>query len=544
MPDYDVGVVALSSPPPSAAITAYRPAVSVRNNGIHDALAVGSLRIYSAGLVIFTTELYSATISPGNTDDALAVDYWTPLAVGRYMVLADVTCTNDQLETNNHLPPTWITVGPQPPPPAPEVPLHAAQHEDGGPDEVIIDGLHGRTADPQTALAHKTSHQAAGADALDLTGLHGVLADGQPIADHHATHEDGGTDQLNVDGLHGQLFNVQKPDVHDNSAHDPNYSVNKHGSADHTVQYATDADLDTHKLKTQVHGCDPYHVLSDFHTTVDDAPHDDATNLEKTANKDQANGYPSLDQYVHVPPAQLGIWTTPPPANDKALLANGTWDYPKPAEHGAAQHDDTVASRTGTDRLVPSNQLGLIGVTPPPAEYVLRADQTWGAPGGAATPQSIAKTAYHLPVPGNALETTLLSQSLPATMAVDNLVIHSKVCGTIQPGPGTFQIFLCQDGVHKIDMLIPCSLTETTTFQLDFMTIFYPSTPDSARSSARLIYSRPIAGVVTGISGPSSWYGRPAAAFVESISVLPASALTTLMYPEENYQIAIAGQAS
>ena len=76
--DYDIGVVGLASPPAQAVVTSYRPAVSVRNNGIHDAIASGYLRIYAAGLLIFETEVYSGTLAPGATGTADAVDYWTP----------------------------------------------------------------------------------------------------------------------------------------------------------------------------------------------------------------------------------------------------------------------------------------------------------------------------------------------------------------------------------------------------------------------------------------------------------------------------------
>ena len=204
----------------------------MKNYGVHDALAVGFLRIYSpAGLLIFTTAIYSGVIAPGETKPALAVDYWTPPALGRYMIIATATCINDQYEPNNNLAPVFVDVVAGPPTPPTPVTMHAAQHEDGGGDEIIIDGLHGRTADAQLALAHKTSHQAGGSDALDVTGLTGILAQGQPIRDHHSDHEDGGGDELNVDELSGVLKNLQKPKIHGNEAHDPNYSAKPHGNA-------------------------------------------------------------------------------------------------------------------------------------------------------------------------------------------------------------------------------------------------------------------------------------------------------------------------
>jgi hypothetical protein len=289
MADYDVGVQGLSSPPPSSVLTPYRPAVSVQNNGIHDALASGTLRIYAADRLIFTTELYSATIPAGETRDALGTDYWTPPAEGKYLVIADVTCPLDQVESNNHLSPTAIAVSGGPPPPPTTVAPHGSQHEDGGADEVNIDGLHGRLADAQPALAHKASHMVGGSDAISVEGLPGQLLEAQGIRDHAQTHEALGTDRLNVDGLHGQLYNVQKPDVHDNSAHDPNYT---------TV--------------TQFNN----------HLTDETDVHDVATNLEQTTNKDQPFGYPGLNEDTLVPASLLG---TNPALSGSFLRCDSSW---------------------------------------------------------------------------------------------------------------------------------------------------------------------------------------------------------------------------
>jgi hypothetical protein len=375
MSDYDVGAVSLSSPPASAVIQPYRPAVLVRNNGVHDALAVGSLRIYGpAGLLTFTTAIYSGVIAPGETQPAQGVDYWTPPALGRYMVIAHVTCINDQDPTNDNLAPCFIQIIAGPPTPPTPVQMHAAQHEEGGGDELIIDGLHGRAADAQTALAHKASHQAAGSDQLDVTGLPGILAYGQPIADHAQTHEAEGGDRINVDGLHGQLYNVQKPDVHDNSAHDPNYSVNKHGNADHSTAFATDADLDTHKGKTKVHGCDPDDVLSTAHLT-ETTPHASSTNLEKTANKGESEGYASLDQFSHVPKEQLGADdVVPPDPSDKVLYEDQTWRAPiaTPAAHHESHEPGGSDPLDFSSLFLTNAQAGLsiIG-TGPPADFSL-----------------------------------------------------------------------------------------------------------------------------------------------------------------------------
>ena len=190
MHDYDVEALSLSTPPTSAVMTPYRPAVSVRNNGVHEAYASGYLRIYAADLLIFETEVYSAAITPGATGLAQAVDYWTPPAVGKYMIFGAVTCPLDQYEPNNNLAPVTINVTGLPPPTPPPVTPHAAQHEEGGQDEVSIDGLKGRAADPQDALAHVSSHQAAGADQLNVGALLGELAQDQPTKIHSNTKHD------------------------------------------------------------------------------------------------------------------------------------------------------------------------------------------------------------------------------------------------------------------------------------------------------------------------------------------------------------------
>jgi hypothetical protein len=355
MPDYDVGAINLSVPPASAVLQQYRPAVLVRNNGVHDALASGTLRIYGpAGLLIFTTEIYSGTIAPGNSEPAQATDYWTPPAIGRYQVIAYVSCPLDQYEPNNNLAPCFVNVTGAPPPPAPTVPLHAAQHEDGGSDELNADGLRGKLADAQTALAHKTSHQVAGSDTLDLTGMLGVLGTPQPIADHHLTHEHGGGDRLYVGGLNGQLADCQPALIHDNAKHDPNYT---------TVTEFGNHLADTTKV------------------------HELATNLEQVPNKGKPGHYPELDEYGHVPAAQLGIETTPPRPDDAALLHNNTWDYPPPAVHDNDLHAVNYEDRANKgvaegyapldgSGYVPTANLGALGTSPPvPSPNVLHDDQ-------------------------------------------------------------------------------------------------------------------------------------------------------------------------
>jgi hypothetical protein len=187
MADYDVGVISIVVPAQSAPKATYRPAVSVRNNGIHDALASGYLRIYSAGLLVFETELYSATIPAGAIGTAQAIDLWTPEAEGLYYIHAHLSTPLDQVESNNMLTPVAVEITGTAPPTPPTVPAHAPQHEDGGDDEISIDGLKGRAADPQAALAHASLHQAGGSDALNVGSLQGILAQDQPAQVHSNT---------------------------------------------------------------------------------------------------------------------------------------------------------------------------------------------------------------------------------------------------------------------------------------------------------------------------------------------------------------------
>jgi len=187
MADYDVGALALVVPAKSAPKATYRPAVSVRNNGIHDALASGYLRIYAAGLLVFESELYSGTIAPGATGNAQAIDYWTPTAEGNYTIHAYLSTPLDQVENNNMLAPDTIQITGETPPVPPVVAAHATQHEEDGTDEISIDGLQGRAADRQDPLDHAAQHQAGGSDALNVGGLLGVLAADQPAQVHGNT---------------------------------------------------------------------------------------------------------------------------------------------------------------------------------------------------------------------------------------------------------------------------------------------------------------------------------------------------------------------
>src|SRR3989304_1192622 len=114
------------------------------------------------------------------------------------------------------------------------VAAHHLTHENGGEDEISVQGLSGLLADAQTPLAHKTSHQDGGSDEISVTGLSGLLADDQHVLDaevtaligstqptaHKTSHQDAGADEISVAGLSGLLADGQTPLAHKTSHQD------------------------------------------------------------------------------------------------------------------------------------------------------------------------------------------------------------------------------------------------------------------------------------------------------------------------------------
>ena len=145
--DYDVEVLGLRTPASTSPLAPCRLVVSVRNNGTHNAVASGYVRIYSASLQVFESEVYSDTLAPGQSGDCSSVSYWTPPAEGLYMLQGYISTPLDHVEPNNNLNPSIVHITGTPPTPPTPVELHAAQHEEGGKDEISIEGLPGRAAD-------------------------------------------------------------------------------------------------------------------------------------------------------------------------------------------------------------------------------------------------------------------------------------------------------------------------------------------------------------------------------------------------------------
>lgn len=225
MPDYDVEATGLASPPAVAVLTSYRPAVAVRNNGIHPADVTGTIRRYRRlppGELLDTWPISYSALAAGASAAIQAAAYWTPTVADigiEYLFTADVNTDDDQVEKNNHLSPITVLVTGGPTPTPPEVPVHADQHEEGGADPINVTGLAGQLADPQTPFNHASNHQPGGSDVLNVAGLFGELTDPQPPKNHAADHELGGTDELNVDSLPGHLADEQTPEIHGSISH-------------------------------------------------------------------------------------------------------------------------------------------------------------------------------------------------------------------------------------------------------------------------------------------------------------------------------------
>lgn len=208
--DYDVAAASLTSPTASAPVQSYRPSVAVQNLGIHPATVTGTLRIYDrdAGTLLDTMALASTDVPVGATRNALADKLWEPVPgdIGKaFLFIASVNWPPDQNLANNNLGPITVTVTAAPPPPPPPVTAHASQHENGGADEVSLEGLTGKAAERQDPSEHASQHEEGGEDQLSVAGLAGKLADAQDPTVHAPTHAVGGSDPVTgtFPGEHG-----------------------------------------------------------------------------------------------------------------------------------------------------------------------------------------------------------------------------------------------------------------------------------------------------------------------------------------------------
>jgi len=281
--DYDVKAASLASPPTSAPVQSYRPAVAVENLGIYPASVTGTLRIYdrAAGTLLVSMKLAANDIAPGETRSATADQLWEPVAgdIGKqFLFIATIVYALDQDLTNNNLPPVTVTVTAAPPPPPPPVEAHASQHEDGGGDEITIEGLTGKAAEAQTPTEHASNHESGGADEMSVSDLTGELADPQPPKTHASSHQPGGSDVIT--------------------------------------------------------GIEPLAHHASHETGGDDV----ILGVEHTANKDQANGYPGLTGLGLVLTGELGTGT-PTPGQVLAISNEGpaAWiSNPVPGPHATS----------------------------------------------------------------------------------------------------------------------------------------------------------------------------------------------------------------
>jgi len=200
MADYDVQALGLASPPASAPVTTYYPGVTVRNNGVHPANVTGYVRQYDrdTGLLLATYDVARANLAAGAT---AAVASTSPLVllpadIGRkFLFQGFVTCDRDSVPANNYFGPVEVVVTGETPPPPP-IDEHHTQHENGGADELNLDGLPGKLAENQEPTEHASAHQDGGADQLDVDGLSGELAEPQTAKSHAGTHSTGGADPI------------------------------------------------------------------------------------------------------------------------------------------------------------------------------------------------------------------------------------------------------------------------------------------------------------------------------------------------------------
>ncbi len=247
MADFDTSVLHLVSPPLEAPPASYIIGVLMKNLGIQPASTSGYVQVFrkSTGELVRTFNVASAEMDPDEEKQAfasVALDLTEEEPGEQFIFSGNITSPADTNPSNDNLNPTTITIIDAPPPPPPPVAAHANQHEDGGSDELRVDGLHG------------------------------VLATPQPYADHATGHEAGGSDPINVEGMPGVLVTPQ--------------IAADHGNERHVVPFLFASELTNHMN--------------------DATPHDADVTVERKMNKDQAEGYAGLDVGALVPPAILG----------------------------------------------------------------------------------------------------------------------------------------------------------------------------------------------------------------------------------------------
>lgn len=94
-------------------------------------------------------------------------------------------------------------------------PAHASTHQDGGSDEISIAGLSGEPAELTTHKAVKSADATLGHVIVEDASKIDVDGDGKlTLGAHAADHQNGGDDEISVAGLSGELADDQPPKTH------------------------------------------------------------------------------------------------------------------------------------------------------------------------------------------------------------------------------------------------------------------------------------------------------------------------------------------
>lgn len=402
MADIDTKVLYLETPSVSAPPAAYTIGVRMKNVGVVDRATYGYVNVHrvSTGLLEHTFQMAGAVMEPDEEKQAFADSTWDLREEDpgtEFILSGAITCDGDMVPANNILNPTTVTVTDEPPPPPPPVASHASQHEDGGSDE------------------------------LNLEGLHGVPADPIPYASHASKHESGGDDQVSVEGLPGALASPQIPSDHGNERHVEEFLFASE-LANHIAD-ATPHDAATSLEKTAEKGAVdgyagldgtgkvPEAQLPGMPPTEHGADKHDAT-VEETSAKGIANGYAGLGPTAYVPPGQLA--DTAGGVANKFLRGDSVWDAPIPA---------AGSPLVGTGATPPND-----GVS----DLVARADHHHGGEGGLFFVNVAAL--------GPPAETNIFNRVFAAGTLEAGGVWHLNCAGiyTTVPGPAvlfTFRIY-------------------------------------------------------------------------------------------------------
>jgi hypothetical protein len=276
MPDIDLGITRLISPPnPAAKGSAYNPTVEIKNFGRVSRSATGSIRIYeyARGIEIWRGTISTPEISPYATYNAQTTDYWTASDEGEYIIIATIIVNGDQNPNNNNLSPVRITVTTLPPPPPPAVQAHAQQHQAGGADEIIIEGLKGVARDQQKPQPHASRHEQGGTDEIEISGLKGLAADPQKPKEHgNEAHTTAFISETTLDQheravpVHNNMFTYHMMDRFAHPAHNEDAGAHQAAIANHNADpnanpeaiAVHDRSFEAHENRISLHNADPY----------------------------------------------------------------------------------------------------------------------------------------------------------------------------------------------------------------------------------------------------------------------------------------------